>query len=163
MGVSVIVHDVHGCLFRGRTATVDPGGTRDEIRLLVRVGALVPGHQPASPEILSVAGQHPVYFLVAGILVPGEVPGPLIIHLAVHVRLFLSEQLIERLTGLLFRGRRAMPDGGRPPLRRNHSPVERVVSGVAVQRVGRIQNLIVRQVSRLRPPLLGHLLLLHLL
>jgi hypothetical protein len=127
------------------------------------MGALVLGHQPAGPGIRAVIEQQPVDVLIAGILISGEIADRLIVDLAGYVRLFLGEQLIERLTGLLFRGRRAMPDGGRPPLRRNHSPVERVVSGVAVQRVGRIQNLIVRQVSRLRPPLLGHLLLLHLL
>jgi hypothetical protein len=91
----VVLHDMHRRLFRGCAATIDPGVPRDEIRLLVRVGALVLGYQPARPCVRAVIEQQPVDVLISGILIPGDVPDRLIVHLAGHVRLFLGEQLIE--------------------------------------------------------------------
>src|SRR5262249_49156462 len=102
----------------------------------------------------------PVDVLVSRVLVPGDVLGPLIVGLEGGVRLLLAEQLIEGLALLLLLGRRAVPDAGRPPFRRSHPPVERVVSRVPLQRVGRVLPLVVREVSGLVAGLVGHLCLL---
>jgi hypothetical protein len=134
---------VHRRLLRGRRAAIDPGVTRDQIGLGVRVGPLVLGDQPPRAGIRPVVQQQPVDVLVPRVLVPGDVLEALIVDLEGGVRLLLGEQLIEGLALLLLLGRRAEPYSGRPPFRRSHPTVERVISRVPLERVGRVLHLVI--------------------
>jgi hypothetical protein len=119
---------VHGRLLGGRAAAVDPDVGGDQVLLLVRVGALVLGYQPAGPGVGAVVQEQAVYVLVARVVVLvvvvlfflflllvfaqfgfGEVQGV--------VRLLLGQQLVQGLALGLLVGGVAEPDPGRPPLR----------------------------------------------
>ena len=88
---------------RGPAVDADVAG--DEILLVVRVGTLVLGHQPARAGIRAVVQQEPVEVLV-GFLVVLVVLGQVVVIVQVErgVRLLLGEQLVE---GLLVAGIRA--------------------------------------------------------
>src|SRR5215813_11662929 len=124
------------------------------------MGSLVLGYQPARAGIRPVIQQQPVDVLVSRVVVPGDVLQPLVVGLEGDVRLLLAEQLVEGLALLLLLRRRSEPDAGRPPFRRSNPPVERVVSRVPLQRVGRVLYLVIREVSGLVAGLVGHLCLL---
>src|SRR3984957_20119785 len=67
--VVVFLDDVHGRLLRGGAAAVDPDVGGDEVFLLVRVGALVLGDQPAGPGVGAVVEEQAVYVLVPRVVV----------------------------------------------------------------------------------------------
>jgi len=68
--VVVLLDDVHGRFLRGRRAAVDPDVAGDQVLLLVRMGTLVLGHQPAGPRVGAVVEQQAVHVLVPRVLVP---------------------------------------------------------------------------------------------
>src|ERR1039457_1523645 len=90
--------------------------------------------QPAGPGIGLVISEAVVVLVVLGLRV------------GVRLRLLLGQQLVERLARPLLRQRRAEPLPGRPPVRRDDPRVQRVITGVAVQRVRRVQRSIIFKV-----------------
>ena len=165
--VVVFLDDVHGRLLRGRAAAVDADIGGDQVLLLVRMGALVLGDQPAGSRVGTVVEQQAVHVLVARVLVRvlfflflflflvvaelgfGEVQGV--------VRLFLGQQLVQGLPFRLFLLGGAEPDPGRPPLGGHDAPVQRIVTRGAVQRIGAIQDLEVLEILGLGAGLVRHL------
>src|SRR6516162_1276515 len=154
--VVVFVHDVHRRLLGRRRAAVDPDVVRDEIGLGVWMGAFVIGHQPARARVRAIVKQQPVQVLLGRIRVPGEVLRIFVVEVIWGVGLFLGEQFIERLAGLLLAGRVAAPHPCRPPLRWGHAAVQRIVTGVAGERVGGVLHLVVFKVGGFVPGLVGH-------
>src|SRR5215469_12225800 len=73
--VVVLVDHMYRRLFRGGPAGVGADVGRDEVGLLVEVGTLVLGHQPARPWIGAVVEQQPVDVLIRYVFVTGEGPG----------------------------------------------------------------------------------------
>ena len=144
--VVVLLDDVHGRFLRGRGAAVDPDIGGDQVLLLVGMGALVLGHQPAS-RVRAVVEQQAVHVLVPGVVVPGDVPGLFVVFVVEVqgvVRLFLGQQLIQGLAFALLGGGVAVPDPGRPPLRGYDAPVQGIVTRSAAQRVSGVLDLVVR-------------------
>src|SRR5215467_4732059 len=154
--VIVLVHYVHRRLLGRRRTTVDPGVVRDKIGLGIRMGAFIVGHQPAGARIRAVVKQQPVHVLVGHIRVAGEVLRVFVVEVDGGVGLFLGEQVIERLAALLLAYRGAEPHPGRPPLRGGHAPVQRVVAGIAAERVRSVLHLVVLKVGGFVPGLVGH-------
>ena len=137
---------------------VDADVAGDEIGLVVWMGALVLGYQPARPGIRAVVEQQPVEVLI-GFLVVVAVFGQVIIDVERSVRLLLGEQLIEGLARLLLVGRGPELDPGRPSLRRDDPPVQRIVSGLTRfpgQGVSRLLYRVVVEVSGLVAALVWH-------
>src|SRR6516164_5048403 len=118
--VVVLVDHVHRRLLGRRRATVDPGVMGDEIGLAVRVRALVIGYQPARARVRAVIQQQPVQILIRYVRVATEILRLFVVEVEGSVGLFLGEQVIERLSGLLLTGRGAEPLPDRPPLRWGH-------------------------------------------
>src|SRR4029077_20067109 len=155
--VVVFLDDVHGRLLRGRAAGVDPDVPRDQVFLLVRMGALVLGHQPAGPGIGAVVQEQAVHVLVPGVVVL-EVLVLVVIVVEVEdgVGLLLGQQLIQGLALGLLGGGVAESDPGRPPLRGHDAAVQGIVPRRAAQRVGRVLYLVVLQVLGLMAGLVRH-------
>jgi len=164
--VVVLLDHVHGRFLRGRCAAVDPHVAGDQVLLLVRMGAFVLGHQPAGPRIRAVVEQQAVHVLVPGVVVLVEVLDVLghfvvfVVEVEGVVRLLLGQQLVQGLTFALLGGGVAVPDPGRPPLRRNDAPVQGIVAWCPEQRVGRVLDLIVLEVLGLMAGLVWHCQLL---
>jgi len=156
--VIILLDHVHGRLLRGRRTPVDPDVTRDQVGLLVRMRSLVLGHQTARPRVRAVIEQEPVHVLIPRVLVlvPGNVLGFRLLVAQDGVRLLLGQQLVQGLALLLlgFRGTESHP--GRPPLRGNDAPVQGIIPRCSVQRVRRVQHLVVLKVSGLMPDLVRH-------
>jgi hypothetical protein len=153
MQIGVVVHDVDGRLLRCRPAAVDSRVVSDTIIMSHKVVAalfidlVVFVHQPARPRVGTVIEQVSADVFVRGVLVRAGVFIPLVIDIEGGVRFFLGERLVEGFTRLLFRGRSAESDRGRPPVRGDDPAVQRIIPGSAVQRVGRVQNLVVLKVG----------------
>jgi hypothetical protein len=162
--VVVFLDDVHGRLFGGRGAAVDADVGGHQVLFLVRVGALVLGHQPAGPRVGTVVEQQAVHVLIPGVVVLVEVLFVLVVVLVLFVfevvegvvRLLLGQQLVQGLTLGLLLGRGAVPDPGRPPLRGHDARLQGIVAGCADQRVGRVLDLVVLEVLGLVAGLVGH-------
>ena len=162
--VVVFLDDVHGRLFRGRGAAVDADVGGHQVLFLVRVGALVLGHQPAGPRVGTVVEQQAVHVLIPGVVVLVEVLFVLVVVLVLYVlevvegvvRLLLGQQLVQGLTLGLLLGRGAVPDPGRPPLRGHDARLQGIVAGCADQRVGRVLDLVVLEVLGFVAGLVGH-------
>ena len=118
-----------GRLLRAGGPAVDADVAGDEIGLADWMSALVLGYPPAAPGIRAVVEQEPVQVLIGFVLVVA-VFGQVIVEVERSVRLFLGEQLIEGLARRLLVGRGPELDPGRPPLRRDDSPVQGIVSGL---------------------------------
>ena len=101
--VVVFLDDVHGRLLRGRAAGVDPDVARDQVLLLIRMGALVLGHQ-AGPGVGAVVQEQAVHVLVPRLVVVLDV-----LEVLVLVVILVE---VEDGVGFLF-GRAADP-GTRP-------------------------------------------------
>ena len=74
----VVVDCVDGRLLRGRRTTVDSGVVCNRVGLLVRMGFLILGYQPALPGVRAVIEEEPVHVLIPRVLVPADVLGLLI-------------------------------------------------------------------------------------
>jgi hypothetical protein len=168
--VVVFLDDVHGGFLGGRAAAVDPDVGGDQVLLLVRMGALVLGHQPSGPRVRAVVEQEAVNVLVPCVLVRLVLLYVLLVILVILVilelvlgelqgvvRLFLGQQLVQGLAFGLFLLRGAVPDPGRPPLGGHDAPVQRIVARGAVQRIGAIQDLEVLEILGLVAGLVRHL------
>src|ERR1700745_932865 len=158
VGVVVFDHVDRGFLRAGGPA-VDPDVGRDEVFLIVGMGGLVLGHQPARPRVRAVVEQQAVDVLV-GLVVVLAVFGQLVVQVEGGIGLLLAEQLVERL---LLAAVRAGPDNGRPALRRRDAPVEGIVSRftrLSRQGVGRLLGRVVVEISGFVACLVRHRLLL---
>src|SRR6185437_15910828 len=151
----VVLHYVEGSLLGAGGPAVDADVTGDEVRLVVRMGALVLGDQTACPRVRAVVEQQPVDVLVGLVLVVRRAAfGHVVVfELQGGIRLFLVQQLVEglRLVGV--------PDHGRPALRRGDPAVERVVPGLARlpgQGVGGFLYRVILEVGGLVTVLLRH-------
>ncbi len=90
----IVLHHVHRGFLRAGRSAVDAGVARDQIGLLVRMGALILGHQPACPRIRAVVEQEPVDVLIGLILVVGlfaVLLRHLIVDVESRVRLLFGE------------------------------------------------------------------------
>src|ERR1035438_2218500 len=125
---------MHGCFFRAGRAAVDADIAREQVRLLAGMRPLILRDQAAGPGIGLVISEAVVVLVVLGLRV------------GVWLRLLLGQQLVERLARLRLRQRRAETLPGRPPVRRDDPRVQRVITGVAVQRVRRVQRSIIFKV-----------------
>ena len=159
--VVVLLDDVHGRFFGGRGAAVDADVAGDQVLLLVRVGALILGHQPAGPRVRAVVEQQAVHVLVPRVLVCVQVLGLFIVNLELVfgelqgvVRLLLGQQLVQ---GFALASLVAAPDVARPPLRGHDAPVQGIVAWRTDQRVGRVLDLVVLEVLGLVAGLVWHL------
>src|SRR5216683_605521 len=106
----------------------------------------------------AVVKQQSVEVLI-GFLVVVTVFGQVVVDVERGVRLLLGEQLVQRLARLLLVGRRAELDPGRPPLRRDDSPVQGIVPGLTRfprQGVSRLLYRVVPEVSGLMTALIWH-------
>src|SRR5271165_3541924 len=154
----VVFHHVDRRLLGAGGPAVDADVGGDEIGLAVWMGALVLGDQPARPGIRAVVEQEPVEILV-GLLVVLVVFGQVVVDVERGVRLLLGEQLIEGLARGLLVGRGPELDPGRPPLRRDDSAVQGIVSSLTrfpCQGVSRLLYRVVREVSGLVAALVWH-------
>jgi hypothetical protein len=167
--VVVFLDDVHGGFLGGRAAAVDTDVGGHQVLLLVRMGALVLGDQPAGSRVGTVVEQQAVHVLVARVVVLVRVLFFLFLFLFLVVaelgfgevqgvvRLFLGQQLVQGLPFRLFLLGGAEPDPGRPPLGGHDAPVQRIVTRGAVQRIGAIQDLEVLEILGLGAGLVRHL------
>ena len=157
--VVVVLDHVHGRLLRGRGAAVDADVGGHQVLFLVGMGALVLGDQPAGPRVRAVVQQQAVHVLVPRVLVvalAGFVVLVVFVVLVLEVvGLLLGQELVQGLAFLLL-GCHAVPDPGRPSLRRRDAAVQRVIPGICDQRVVRVLHVVVFQVGRLMAPLVGH-------
>src|SRR5260370_33811376 len=121
--------EVGGRLFRRRPAAIDPRGVSDTLimsdkvvaALLVDLGIFV--DQTTRPRVGTIIEQVPADVLIRRVPVQADVLVPLVIDIEGDVRLFLGERLVEGFARLLFRGRGAESDRGRPPVRGDDSAV----------------------------------------
>jgi hypothetical protein len=148
--VVVFLDDVHGRFLGGRAAAVDADVGGHQVLFLVRMSALVLGYQTPGPRVRAVVEQQAVHVLVARVVVRLVLLCVLIVVLELVfgelqgvVRFLLGQQLVQGLAFGLLLFRDAVPDAGRPPLRGHDAPVQRVVAWCAVQRVGRVLDLVV--------------------
>ena len=165
--VVVLLDDMHGRFLRGRRAAVDPDVAGDQVLFLVRMGALILGHQPAGPRVRAVVEQQAVHVLVPGVVVVVEVLevlGLLLVILELVfgelqgvVRFLLGQQLVQGLAFTLLGRGVAVSDPGRPPLRGDDAAVQGIVARRAEQRVGRVLDLVVLEVLGLVAGLVWHL------
>ncbi len=158
--VVVFLDDVHGRLLCGRAAAVDADVARDQVLLLIRMGALVLGHQPG-PGVGAVVQEQAVHVLVPRLVVVLDVLEVLVLVVILvevedGVGFFFGQQLIQGLALGLLVGGVAEPDPGRPPLRRYDATVQGIVPRRAAQRVGRVLDLEVLQVLGLMAGLVRH-------
>jgi hypothetical protein len=167
--VVVFLDDVHSGFLGGRAAAVDTDVGGHQVLLLVRMGALVLGDQPAGSRVGTVVEQQAVHVLVARVVVLVRVLFFLFLFLFLVVaelgfgevqgvvRLFLGQQLVQGLPFRLLLLGGAEPDPGRPPLGGHDAPVQGIVTRGAVQRIGAIQDLEVLEILGLGAGLVRHL------
>jgi Na+/H+ antiporter NhaA len=135
----IVVREVDGGFLGARRARVDPDVTGDEIGLGVRMRPFVLGDQPPGPRLGDV---------VPGLVVLGRLFFLARSGVRVDVRLLLGQQLIQRFPGLLLGQRVAVAFARRPPVRRDDPGVERVVAGIAFERVRGVQHAFVLSAGR---------------